>query len=158
MRAEAVDTVERSPFLRWIMIGSSALGLGCLLASLTVLDLGHGGIEFHWSNLALIAFPAGAALAAGYWILVFRLGSADETASTRRKLYSASAFMLLLAFAAFLYPLRFVTPEKRNDVLIGLGTAVVALSCVGYMIRTVVRMLEDEDDANPPPPNGPQGH
>ena len=152
MRPEASDTVERSPFLRWIMIGSSALGLGCLLASLTVLDLGKGGIEFHWSNYALIAFPAGAGLAAGYWLLVFRLGEKDEVESGRRTVYGASIFMLLLAVAVFMYPLRFITPEKRSDVLIGLGIAVCALSCVGFMIRTVVKMLEEEDAANPPPP------
>lgn len=152
MRPEASDTVERSPFLRWIMIGSSALGLGCLLASLTVLDLGKGGIEFHWSNLALLAFPAGALLAGGYWLLVFRLGEADPTRAGRRMIFGASLFMLLLAVAVFMYPLRFITPEKRTDVLIGLGVAVGALSCVGFMIRTVVRMLEEEDDANPPPP------
>lgn len=152
MRAEAVDTVERSPFLRWIMIGSSALGMGCLLASLTVLDLGKGGIEFHWSNYALLAFPAGALLAAGYWLLVFRLGDQDQTTSGRRVLFGSSIFMLVFAVAVFMYPLRFITPEKRSDVLIGLTVAIGALSCVGYMIRTVVKMLEDEDDANPPPP------
>ncbi len=152
MRQEASDTVERSPFLRWIMIGSSAFSLGCLLASLTVLDLGKGGIEFHWSNYALIAFPVGAALAAGYWLLVFRLGEKDEFASGRRTVYAASIFMLLLAIGVFMYPLRFITPEKRSDVLIGLAVATCALSCVGFMIRTVVKMLEEEDDANPPPP------
>ena len=101
------------------------------------------------------AFLVGAALASGYWWLVFRLGAGADGPSSRRLLYIASGFLLLLAFAVFLYPLRFVSPEKRQDVLIGLAVAVAALSCVGFMIRTVVRMLEEEDDANPPP-SGPR--
>ncbi|MEI6356943.1 MAG: hypothetical protein WCP53_07560 [Verrucomicrobiota bacterium] len=147
------DTLERSPELRWVIIGSSAFGAGMLLASLTGLEQGASGLEFHVRLLSVPAFIVGSVVASAYWWLVFHLGAGKDDRSARRQLHAASGLILLLALAVFMYPLRFVTPEKRDDVLIGLAIAVGALSCVGFMIRTVVRMLEEEDAANPPPPN-----
>jgi hypothetical protein len=155
MNSAIPDTLERSPGLRRVVIGSSALGLGTLLASLTGLGQGDDALKFHLDLWALPAFLAGAGLAASYWWLVFRLGAGADGRSSRRVLYVSSGFLLLLALAVFLYPLRFVSAEKRHDVLIGLAVAIGALSCVGFMIRTVVRMLEEEDDANPPSPGPP---
>jgi len=147
------DTLERSPALRWVIIGSSAFGAGMLFASLTGLEQGESGLEFHVRLLSVPAFIVGSVVASAYWWLVFHLGAGKDDRSSRRQLHAASGLILLLALAVFMYPLRFVTPEKRDDVLIGLAIAVGALSCVGFMIRTVVRMLEEEDAANPPPPN-----
>ena len=150
MNPATADTLERSPALRRVVIASSALGLGTLLASLTVLKQGEAGVQWHWSNYALPAFVLGAVVAALYWRLVFRLGAGEDGRASRLLLYSTSVILLLLAVAILLYPLRFVSAENRHDVLIGLAVAVCALSVVGFMLRSVVKMLEDEDDANPP--------
>ncbi len=132
---------------RTVMIGSSALGSGCLIASLTIVRSGPAGLDFAWSNWAIPAFIVGALIAVAFWRLVFRLagGTADE-ASARRKLHFASAGLMVVAFGAFLYPLRFVSPGRRSDVLIGLFIAILALSAVGMLIRTVVKWLEAEAD------------
>lgn len=132
------------------MVGSSALGSGCLLASLPIVQPGPGGLDFRWSYWAIPAFLLGAVMAIGFWQLVFRLArqTGDETTS-RRKLYAASAGLMLVAFGAFIYPLRFVVPGRRTDVLIGLGMAVLVLSAVGWLIRTVVKWLESEADLHP---------
>lgn len=150
MNPATADTLERSPALRRVVIASSALGMGMLLASLTVLSRGESGIQWHWSNLAFPAFALGATVAALYWRLVFRLGAGNDGRASRLLLYSTSVVLLLLGVAILLYPLRYVTPERRRDVLIGLAVAIAALSVVGFMMRTVVKMLEDEDDATPP--------
>lgn len=139
--------LDRDRTFRSVMTGSSALGSGCLIASLTIVRSGPAGLDFAWSNWAIPAFVLGALIAVAFWRLVFRLagGTADE-ASARRKLYVASAGLMLVAFGAFIYPLRFVSPGRRSDVLIGLFIAVLALSAVGLLIRTVVKWLETEAD------------
>ncbi len=132
------------------MVGSSALGSGCLIASLPIVQSGPGGIDFRWSNWAVPAFVLGAAIAIGFWQLIFRLaGRRGDEAASRRKLYAASAGLMLVALGAFIYPLRFVVPDRRTDVLIGLGMAVIVLSAVGMLIRTVVKWLESEAAQHP---------
>jgi uncharacterized membrane protein YcfT len=118
-----------------------------LIASLTIVERGPAGLDFSWSNWAIPAFGLGALMAVGFWRLIFHLASrrGDEAAS-RRKLYTASAALMVVAFGAFIYPLRFVAAERRQDVLIGLGVAIMALSVVGLLIRTVVKWLESETD------------
>ncbi len=139
--------LDRDRTFRSVMIVSSALGSGCLIASLTIVRSGPAGLDFAWSNWAIPAFVVGAVIAVAFWRLVFRLaGGTTDEASARRKLHFASAGLMLVAFGAFLYPLRFVSPGRRSDVLIGLFIAVIALSTVGLLIRTVVKWLESEAD------------
>lgn len=132
-----------------VVILASALGMGTLLASLIVLEPTDHGFEFKWTIYAPVGFVVGALLAWAYWRLVFRLAlrNADPKQSARR-LKQAVIGLLALGVLAFLYPLRFVAEERRTDVLIGLGAAIVALSGVGWMIRTVVVMLESEPDTD----------
>lgn len=150
MIQSAPASLDRDRGFRAVMVGSSALGAGCLIASLPMVQSGPGGIDFRWSYWALPAFALGAVMAIGFWQLIFRLARhrGDEAAS-RRKLYAASAGLMLVAFGAFIYPLRFVVPERRTDVLIGLGMAIIALSAVGLLIRTVVKWLESDADEHP---------
>lgn len=121
------------------------------MASLAVLKPTDHGFEFKWSPYAPVAFATGAALAWAYWRLVFRLAlrEADPVLSARR-LKQAVIGLLALGVLTFLYPLRYVAEERRTDVLIGLGAAIVALSGVGWMVRTVVVMLESEPGPDDP--------
>lgn len=150
MNPATADTLERSPLLRGVVIASSSLGMGTLLASLTLLRQSEAGVQWQWSNFAVPAFALGAVVAALYWAMVFRLGTGNDGRASRLLLYSTSVILLLLAVGILLYPLRFVSAEKRHDVLVGLAVAACALSVVGFMLRTVVRMLEEEDTENPP--------
>jgi MFS family permease len=152
MRGQDTEPLDRSVAFKAVMVGSSALGAGALLASLTVVNVGPSGFEFHWNNWAIAAFVIGAVLAGGFWLLVFRLSARGGNEKKKhRRLMLLSGFLLLVAFGLFLYPLRFVTPERRNDVLIGLGVAVAVLSVVGFLLRTVVKWLEEESDETDPP-------
>jgi hypothetical protein len=150
MMQSAPASLDRDRGFRAVMVGSSALGAGCLIASLPMVQSGPSGIDFRWNYWAIPAFALGAVMAVGFWQLIFRLAvqRGDEAAS-RRKLYAASAGLMLVAFGAFIYPLRFVVPERRTDVLIGLGMAIIALSAVGMLIRTVVKWLESDADEHP---------
>ena len=151
MKATTADTLERSSLLRAVVIGSSALGAGMLFASLTGLESGTNGFGYRMNLWAIPAFIAGALVTTGYWRMVFRLGAEADAKASRRRLYIASTLLIVLAICSLLYPLRFVSPERRHEIFIGLGVAAFALSTVGFMFRTAVKMLEEEDAANPPP-------
>ena len=132
-----------------VVILSSALGIGTLAASLIVLEPTDHGFEFKWSLYAPVGFVVGALLAWAYWRLVFRLALRNaKPRESARRLKQAVIGLLVLGVLAFLYPLRYVAEERRTDVLIGLGAAIAALSGVGWMIRTVVVMLESEPDTD----------
>lgn len=136
---------------RAVIMVSSALGLGGVISSLTLLSRGPHGFEFHWTNLAIPAFVLGVVISCGYWWIVFRL-SRPTTAGRRnyRFLVAASCVMIALALGAFLYPIRFIPPQKRTDVIIGLAIAVLVLGTIGYLIHTIVRWLEQETEEKRP--------
>lgn len=139
--------LERDPFFRTVVVGSSAFGLGMLFASLSVLEQGDYGFQFHWTLLAIPAFLAGAALGWAYWRMVFLLAlNQVDPRVAQRRVKAAVLGLLVIAILSFLYPLRFVSPTRRGDVLIGLSIAVAALSTVGFFIWTVARMLQSEAD------------
>ncbi|MEN9732055.1 MAG: hypothetical protein RLZ45_50 [Verrucomicrobiota bacterium] len=141
--------LHEDPRFRFLVMSASALGLGGMLASLTFLDKGPHGFEFHWSSLALPAFALGIVLSSAYWWIVFRM-----TARSGRLgpgfLTTASAAVMVLAILAFLYPIRFIPAAKRTDVVIGLTLAVLVLGTIGYIIHTMVRWLEQESAEDPP--------
>lgn len=124
---------------------SSALGMGGVVSSLTLLGRGPHGFEFHWTNLAIPAFVLGALISTGYWWIVFRMSS-QTTRGGPRFLGLASLVMIVLALIAFLYPVRFIPQQKRADVIIGLAVAVFVLGTIGYIIHTIVRWLEQESE------------
>jgi hypothetical protein len=141
--------LHEDPRFRFLVMAASALGFGGMLASLTFLDKGPHGFQFHWSPLALPAFALGIVLSSAYWRIVFRM-----TARSGRLgpgfLTTASAAVMVLAILAFLYPIRFIPAAKRTDVVIGLSFAILVLGTIGYIIHTMVRWLEQESAEAPP--------
>ena len=133
---------------------SSALGMGGVISSLTLLSSGPHGFEFHWTNLAYPAFALGCLISTGYWWIVFRMTSRSNPSSLRF-LALASGGMIVFAVAAFLYPIRFIPQQKRSDVIIGLAAAVLVLGTIGYIIHSIVRWLEEDAQEDPPPGSEP---
>jgi len=132
------STAERD-FIK-IAAGSTGLGLGIMLASLAALDRDKSGYSFHLlSPWVAAAFAVGAALGYFYWIL---LGRSETLRNGPRLLRGASAFLLIVGFGGFLYPLRFVPREKLPEILEGLAGAVFVLSLLGFMIWRIARFLE----------------
>ena len=140
--------LHQDPAFRALVMVSSALGLGCMVSSLTLLDHGPYGFEFHWSNLAIPAFLFGALVSSAYWWLVFRFTASSAVGGGRRLMISASVILLVLAVVAFLYPARFIPADKRTDVMIGLGAAFVVLGSIAYVIHTIVRWLDQDSETN----------
>jgi hypothetical protein len=111
-------------FVRMAVFATSA-GLGVMLASLASLESDEQGLRFIWSGWVAAAFLTGAGLGLFYWRTALRLGrlaGVDPVAAKRRRqtFTLVSALMVFAAVFAFLYPMKFVRPEKRDDVRAGL--------------------------------------
>lgn len=139
-------TTASSPFFRRLLVVSTALAFGGMLASLGVAGRDANGLRFsfHWSVPVLFAAGAGAAVA--FWQLIFRLDSGGSD-QLRGRLKLAAGVLILVAVGCFLFPLRLVSPDKRLEVIFGMGFAVVVLSGVGWLIYQTIRWVEDASRA-----------
>ncbi len=139
INAEAVTEAEIKNTEQVLRIAtvSTALAFGALAASTEALRSNAAGFCFQASFRTAVAAVIGGAGAVLYWKLAGR-GLADA-----RK----GAWLLVLAgLGFFLYPLRFVSPEKLAETLQGLAFAVVALSTVGFMLWRVKRFLDEDTE------------
>ena len=116
-------TATSTGFLRTAMLATSG-GLGLMLASLASVENVDGSFRFVWSVWVIIAFAVGVGLGLFYWRAAFRLGSGPaDMVSTNKRMKTfkfVSAILILAAVFAFLYPMKFVRPDKREDVRAGL--------------------------------------
>lgn len=135
------------------MAGTSC-GLGLMLASLASLGCNDQGFYFEWNIWVLIAFLIGAGLGVFYWLSAINLGQmesvAPAVAKQKRKTFNlVTALLVFVSLFAFIYPVKFVRPEKRDDVRSGLFMVpfFVIPSLTGWYLTK--RFLEkDEDDGN----------
>jgi hypothetical protein len=127
-----------SPGLYKIVLGSTALGLGCMAATLEALRPSAAGFGFSVSAWTFVAFAIGLGAGLLYWKL---------EAGSRLVGRVANAVLLLGGVAGFLYPLRFVPEDKMTDIGIGLGLAVCALSLGGFMLWRLKSFFDKDNDA-----------
>ena len=140
---EPTQAQEMGSLLRVAAV-CTALCLGCAVASLQALAISGTQISFHFSFGTLAAFAAGFVAALLYWKFAIR----DLKARHQK---AAVLVMAVFGVAMFLYPLRFVPKEKRHEIAIGLGTAAIALSLVGFLLWRLMRFLNaDADEADRP--------
>jgi hypothetical protein len=131
----------KETFFRRVLVVSTAMAFGGMLASLAVVGRDREGLrfDFHWS--APLLFILGAFGAFLFWRFMFRFESGGDDLM-RRRLKQSGAAMLLVAFACFLYPLRLVSPDKRAEVMIGIGLALTVLSGFGWLIYQTIQWVE----------------
>lgn len=115
-----------------------------MVASLFALDHGPAGFSFRLNALTVIAFVVAAVAAWYYWKLVARLASEKAPAQRRKKFIVFSAGLVLVGAIGFFYPMKFIAPEKRTDVFIGLALAFGVLSGVALVMRKVIKFLESD--------------
>lgn len=125
---------------------STALAFGGMMASLGVAGRDADGLKFsfHWSVPLL--FVAGAGAAVGFWRLIFRFDAGGND-QLRGRLKLVAGVLLLVALGCFLFPLRLVSPDKRLEVIFGMGFALVVLSGMGWLIYQTIRWVESASRA-----------
>jgi Na+/melibiose symporter-like transporter len=121
----------------------ASLAFGAMIASLFATRHTTHGFVFEINIWAVIAFLVSAPVAWFYWRLIASMAS-DPNAQQqgRKKFIVFSVGLLVVGMLAFLYPLKFVPPEKRKDVFIGLALAFTVLTGVGFVMLKVRRFLE----------------
>lgn len=141
--AEAAD----DPFFRRVVSLATGLAFGGMLATLAVFERGtHGKLSFHWHWAAVPLLLVGLGLGVQFWRILWQAqkeGSPQATSRLRR-------FTIVLAFIAlgsFLYPMRYIQSAQRQDVFIGLGLAVMALSAIGWFIWKTIQWVNANEPA-----------
>ena len=145
-RSEAVSGEPQPPggnngFFR-IAGAGSALAFGAMVASLFALDHGPSGFSFRLNALTVIAFVVAAAAGWYYWKLVARMAAEKAPAQRRKKFIVFSVGLVLAGVIGFFYPMKFIPPEKRHDVFIGLALAFGVLSGVALVMWKVIKFLD----------------
>lgn len=133
------DPVKNERDIQRIIKVGTAIGFGCMVASLESLRSDSTGFSFQITARTFLAFILGFAVMFPFWKIVFNLVSGNRQRS--RHVWGA-LLLLLIGAAAFLYPSRFVPAEKLHDMYIGLALAVCAISLVAWLIFTTGRFLE----------------
>jgi hypothetical protein len=116
-----------------IVLGSTALALGCMAAAIQALRQDAAGFTFHVSLGTFVAFALGTAAGLLYWKLAARSMLAVRL---------GTAVLVLAGVGGFLYPLRFVPANKRGDVAIGLVAASCAISLVAFLLWKLKRFFD----------------
>jgi len=134
-------------FVRLISAGT-AIGFAGMMASLACLRRGTNGrveVAINWWGAAVLG-AIGFAAGIGFWRLLWKAEAEQNPARPlRRRLVWYSIGLGILAFTCFLYPIRFVDPVRRQDVLLGLIMAIAVLAFVGWLIYQVIRWVSSNE-------------
>lgn len=120
----------------------AALAFGVMVATLFALERTPNGLSFRLNVGAVVSFLVAAPVAWFYWRLIARMATERAPEQRRKKFIVFSVGLLLIGVMAFLYPLKFVPPEKRKDVFIGLALAFGCIGGVGLVMLKVRKFLE----------------
>lgn len=132
-----------SPKTLFRIAGAGAsLAFGAMVATLFALEPTPAGLMFVLNASAVVAFVIAAFFAWMYWRMVERMALEKVPASRKKKFIVFSIGLVLVGIVSFLYPMKFIPPEKRRDVFIGLALAVGCIFGVGVVMWKVRNFLE----------------
>jgi hypothetical protein len=145
MNHPPVEAAE-DPFFRQLVSLASSLAISGMLASLAAVEKGavSGRLEFHWHWAVLPLGLIGLGLGHVFWRLLWQ-AQRDNRVESQRRVRWFAALLGLIAISSFLYPLRYLQPERRSDVFIGFGLAVVVLTAFGFLIAYTIRMVGENE-------------
>ena len=144
---ENANQIRTNRALFRIVAGATALAFGTMVASLFAVKKTPGGLIFEFTVPALVAFFVAAAVAWFYWRMVERLALTAASGAKPKfppKFALFSGALLMIGFMSFLYPMKFIPAEKRQDVMIGLTLALACIAGVGFVMWHVRKFLESD--------------
>ncbi len=119
---------------RKIVVGSTGLGLACMLASVAALRIGKGtGLQFGWHWSIVIIVAAVVLWNVRFWNLVWKLQE-EGSGKTKRKLWTHLGILTLLGIGSFLYPIRYIEQSYWSGIVKGLLTAGTFLGTMVWLI------------------------
>ena len=149
-------------FLRVVSF-ATGMGFAGMLGSLACLSRGPTGkLVISWSPWVLPWAALGFAAGLYFWRLLWRAEAEENPqAPARRQLVRYAILLGIGSFVSFVYPIRFVDPIRRREVLLGLGMAIVVLGFVGWLVFVTIRWVsanelkdgESEPADSPPAPD-----
>ena len=140
MKKEA-KPVSNSTLFRIAGFGAS-LAFGTMIATLFALKIQPTGVSFELNIWVVISFFMAATAGWLYWRMVARLAVGGAAKDQKRKFQIFSLGLILLGVVGFLFPLKFIPPEKRMDVFIGLSLALACILGVGLVMWRVKKFLD----------------
>jgi hypothetical protein len=120
----------------------TALAFGAMVGSLFAVRSMPNGLTFDITPAVIIAFFVAAVIAWFYWRMVARLAGSSAPELQRKRFVLFSIAMVVVGILSFLYPIKFIPPEKRRDVTIGLTLAIACITGVGVVMWRVRKFLE----------------
>jgi hypothetical protein len=120
----------------------ASLAFGAMVGSLFAVKASPGGLTFELNAAAVVAFVVAGSFAWLYWRMVARMAADKAPQQRRKKFIVFSLGLLLVGVVSFLYPLKFIPPEKRWDVFVGLSLAVLCIGGVAVVMWKVKRFLD----------------
>ena len=140
-------SLYQDSLFRKIVVGSTGLGLACMLGSVAAIRIGkETGLQFawHWSILAVALLVV--LWNSRFWKAVWELQE-ESTPATRRKLGAHLLILVALGVGCFLYPIRFIEHSYFGGIAKGLVTAVVFLGTMLWLIYKCGKGLIEIDSA-----------
>lgn len=133
-------------FVRIISL-ATAMGFAGMLGSLACMYRGpNGRFVIGWSGWSIPLGAAGFVAGLGFWRLLWRAeAEQDPKHPIRRWWIRYSIGLGVLAFGCFVYPIRFVDPVRRQEVLLGLLMAIGVLTFVGWLIFQAIRWVSSNE-------------
>ena len=130
-----------SPLFHIAGLGA-AVAFGAMVASLFALNPAANGVTFQLNAATIISPLVATPFAWFYWRLMARMAVEKTPQQRKRKFIVFSVGLMLVGLVSFLYPLKFIPAEKRQDVFIGLALAVGCITGVGFVMWKVKRFLD----------------
>jgi branched-subunit amino acid ABC-type transport system permease component len=138
---QSEETTGSSTLFRIAGVGAS-LAFGAMVASLFALKSRPDGFAFELNAVTIVAFVAAAALGWFYWRMIARLAAESGPQPRKKKFVVFSIGLVVFGIVSFLYPLKFISKDKRKDVFIGLALAAGCVTGVGFVMMKVKKFLD----------------
>ena len=132
-----------------VVTWSAALSMALTAAILASVRQVNPTVEFKFSVMTVVAFLVAGLFTAAIFRRLFNASASTGVASLKRwPLFLFFAIVLATLVASMVFALRGVSREKRMDIAIGAGLALVALTFGGYLGWRTVRFLEADEKRN----------
>ena len=131
-----------------VVTWSAALSMALSAAILASVRQVNPTVEFRFSVMTVIAFLVAGPLTAAVFRKIFNATSTGTASLKRWPLVLFFAVVLATLVVSIVFALRGVSGQKRMEIAVGTGTALLAVTFGGYLGWRAIRFLEADDKRN----------